>query len=216
MDLAYTQRNPTKHFTGLGLAVAFHVFLGYALVSGLAHKVVEVIKQPLDVKLIQEIKPPPPPEAKAPPPPQRTAAPPPPAYVPPPEVAVAPAPQAPTLAAVTTTPQPPAPPPVVQAAPAPHVPVRVAPVIDAARNCPKPEYPAAARRNEEEGTVVLRFLISPDGNVKDSAIASSSGSKRLDEAARDTLSRCRFKAGSVDGAPEASWATLKYTWRLDE
>lgn len=93
--------------------------------------------------------------------------------------------------------------------------VRVAPIINAAQNCQKPEYPSASRRLEEEGTVQLRFLVGIDGLVIQSQVEKSSGFARLDEAARAGLSKCQFKPGTVDGKPEQSWATMKYTWRLE-
>lgn len=111
-------------------------------------------------------------------------------------------------AAPAPEPPPPAP------APAPRPAVRVPPVVTAA-SCERPEYPAASRRLEETGTVVLRFLIAEEGRVVDSKVESSSGSPRLDEAARQALSKCKFKPGTVDGVPEQSWASMKYTWRLD-
>jgi protein TonB len=94
-------------------------------------------------------------------------------------------------------------------------PVRVAAHLQASGTCQKPEYPALSRRREEQGSVMLRFLIGTDGNVLESQIAQSSGFARLDEAARAALSKCQFKPGTVDGTPEPSWASLKYTWRLD-
>jgi len=94
-----------------------------------------------------------------------------------------------------------------------HVPVRTSPVVDS-RFCSKPEYPSASRRFEESGVVVLNFLIDADGRVVQSNIHSSSGYERLDEAARQALSLCRFKPGTVDGKPEKSWHKLKYVWKL--
>ena len=41
MNFAESQRNPGKHPTGLIIVVIMHVLLGYALVSGLAKKVVD-------------------------------------------------------------------------------------------------------------------------------------------------------------------------------
>ena len=82
-------------------------------------------------------------------------------------------------------------------------------------NCAKPEYPSASRRLEEEGTVSLRFLVGTDGKVIESEVEKTSGYKRLDEAARAALSRCQFRAATVDGKPEQGWATMKYTWRLE-
>jgi periplasmic protein TonB len=116
------------------------------------------------------------------------------------------------IASVSATP---APPPAPAAPPPPVVAVRTAPIINAAASCQKPEYPSASRRNEEEGTVQLRFLIGPEGNVLESQVEKSSGFTRLDEAARSALSRCQFKPGMLNGKPEQSWASMKYTWRLE-
>lgn len=68
---------------------------------------------------------------------------------------------------------------------------------------------------EEEGTVSLKFLIGVDGKVMQADIEKSSGFVRLDEAARNALSKCQFRPGTVDGKPEQSWANIKYTWRLE-
>ena len=53
MDFAQQQRNPAKHLAGLTFVVLLHVAVIYALVNGLARKVVEVIKQPLETKIIE-------------------------------------------------------------------------------------------------------------------------------------------------------------------
>jgi protein TonB len=68
---------------------------------------------------------------------------------------------------------------------------------------------------EEEGTVQLKFLVGADGKVLESVVEKSSGFRRLDEAARAGLSKCQFKAATVDGKPQQSWASMKYTWRLE-
>jgi protein TonB len=211
-DYASRQRKPSKHLLGLGLVVVLHLLLFWAINSGLARAFVKKIKGPVEAVLLEDTQPdiPPPP----PPPPPKNLPPPPPAYVPPVEVPVVnAAPAANAIAAVSATPQPPAPP----APTAPAVksePVRTGAVVNSA-NCEKPEYPSASRRMEEEGTVSLRFLIGPDGNVIQSEIEKSSGYKRLDEAARAGLSRCQFRPATVDGKPEQAWASMKYTWRLE-
>ena len=68
MDFAQQQRDPTRHLIGIGAVVILHVLVVWALVSGLARKVVEVVKGPIEVKVIEEIikKPPPPPEVVPP------------------------------------------------------------------------------------------------------------------------------------------------------
>jgi periplasmic protein TonB len=88
-------------------------------------------------------------------------------------------------------------------------------VIDSAVNCRKPVYPAASAREEEQGTVLLGFLIGKDGRVLQSQVQASSGFTRLDEAARAALSLCTFKPGTLDGIPEESRASMKYTWKLE-
>ncbi|HET9024451.1 MAG TPA: energy transducer TonB, partial [Burkholderiaceae bacterium] len=62
MDFAQQQRDPTRHLIGISAVVLLHVLVVWALVSGLARKVVEVVKGPIEVKVIEEIikKPPPP------------------------------------------------------------------------------------------------------------------------------------------------------------
>ncbi|NBQ06230.1 MAG: energy transducer TonB, partial [Betaproteobacteria bacterium] len=105
---------------------------------------------------------------------------------------------------------PPSPMPVVVAA----APVVTAAVISAS-SCEKPEYPSASKRLEEEGTVTLKFLVGADGKVIESAVEKSSGFRRLDEAARAGLSKCQFKPGTIDGKPQQTWASMKYTWRLE-
>ena len=212
MDYAQQQRDPTKHLVGLAIVALLHVLIIYALVTGLARKVVDVIKKPIETKIVEEAKPPPPPETPPPPPPKLNTPPPP--FIPPPEVqiAIAPPPTA-TITSVTSTP----PPPVAAIAPAPppRAAVKTAPVIDAARNCAKPEYPPASARAEETGTVTVRFVIDTDGKAIQSQVVRSSGHKRLDEAARAALSLCHFTPGTVDGKPERSTVDIQYVWKLE-
>ncbi|MBV2234996.1 MAG: energy transducer TonB [Sterolibacterium sp.] len=210
------RKGPTNHLVGFGIVVLLHVVTAYALMSGLARKVVEVVKAPIETKIIEETQKTP--EVDEPPPPPPKLAPPPPPYIPPPEVNIAVQPTtAPSNAITVVTTEKPkeAPPPPQPAAP-PKPAVRTAPVIDAARSCEKPEYPAASKRMEEEGTVTLNFLIDVDGKVIDSRVEKSSGYARLDQAARTALGKCKFKPGTVDGKPEQSWASIKYTWQLED
>ncbi len=48
-------------------------------------------------------------------------------------------------------------------------------------------YPERARQRGDEGTVVLRITVDPTGRVLDVAVARSSGSPILDDAARDMM-----------------------------
>jgi protein TonB len=206
MNYARQQKDPTKQAIGFAVVILLHLGLGYAFMNGLGRSAIEVIKQPLETKLIEEVKPPDTP----PPPPPPKVAPPPPPFIPVPDIQIRTAPANAITAVTTVKPveaPPPPPPPKAE-------PVRKSPVIDASRNCRLPEYPAVSRRMEEQGTVVLEMLIDTDGRVSDSKVAQSSGHPRLDEAAREALSLCKFVPGTIDGRPEKSWWPIKYTWRL--
>lgn len=187
------QRDSSRRLAGLAVVVAFHAALIYALVHGLARQIVEVVRQPLETKIIEEIKAPPP--DKPPPPPPKLTTPPPP-YIPPPEVQVQAPVSAPTITAVTSEP------------------VRTAAVVDA-NTCEKPAYPAASLRANEVGIVRLSFLINTDGKVLDSKVERTSGSRRLDQAARAGLSLCKFKPATVNGKPERTWGRIEYVWKIE-
>lgn len=218
MSYAQPQDGATKRLTGLVAVVIFHVILGYALVNGLARKIVEVVSQPLETKIIEELKKLP--QDKPPPPPPPKFVPPPPPYIPPPEVQVQVPVSASTLAITAVTTAKPAEPvaaPGQRVAPAPvqrAAPVRTPAVVDA-RACDKPEYPPAALRANETGIVLLAFLIDVNGAATEGKIERSSGSRRLDEAALKALGLCRFRPATVDGKPERAWARIEYEWKLD-
>src|SRR3982751_2391369 len=82
VNFAESQRNPGKHPTGLIIVIIMHVLLAYALVSGLAKKVVDKVLV-TETKLVEAPPPPPPPPPQNLPPPPPNL-PPPPVYVPPP------------------------------------------------------------------------------------------------------------------------------------
>src|SRR5919206_2773884 len=102
-----------RRVTGLVVTVIFHIALIYALMHGLARKIVKVVPPPLETKIIAEAKPAPP-EKPPPPPPKFT--PPPLPYIPPPEVQIQVPVQPPPT--ITVAPQPTPPPPVFVPTPA--------------------------------------------------------------------------------------------------
>ena len=223
-ESTYIQNNARRKLIGLGGVVVLHILLFWAIQSGLTRTVLQKMPNVVQAILLEERQPEPPaPTPPAPPPPKPQPAPPitpPPSYVPPAETPVVTAPAAQAIAAVSSTPPPtPAPPapasPSAAAPSKPSPPVRTAAGVSTGVTCEKPEYPAASRRMEEEGTVSLRFLVAVDGKVIQSEIEKSSGYKRLDEAARAGLSKCQFRPATVDGKPEQAWASIKYTWRLE-
>lgn len=202
----------------MALVVVLHLLVGWAIQSGLSREVGRKIQVVADVLLLSEDKPRAPEAPRRPPSPAPAPAPPVQGAAPPAPLLPAPAVSALSPQAVTVAPAAPATLSVSPTAPpAPGTrsePVRTVAVVNAAQ-CEKPEYPAASRRMEEEGTVHLRFLIGVDGKVIQSEIEKSSGFKRLDEAARAALGRCQFRPATVDGQPEQAWAGMRYTWRLE-
>ena len=79
----------------------------------------------------------------------------------------------------------------------------------------KAEYPKASLMNEEQGTTSMSFLVNPDGSVAESKLEKTSGFKNLDKAALKSLSACKFKPGTKDGAPAQTWTKVDYAWKLD-
>jgi len=213
---------------GIAIVLGLHLLLGWALLSGLAQRMVDVVRSPLETRLIEEVKPPPPlpPETLLPPP---KLAPPPPSFVPPPEVNAAPPPTpAPTI--TTTTVAPPVTPVTIAPPPAPAAPPAPPPVASArlagkparieVASCARPEYPDAAARAETVGTTKILFAVDAGGGVSRADIERPSGPTRehrlLDRAAVAALSKCRFSPGTDDnGAPVGGFAVVDYVWKLD-
>lgn len=79
----------------------------------------------------------------------------------------------------------------------------------------QPVWPQASLRNEEQGTVVLAFLIDTDGKAIDSKIVKTSGYRRLDAAARYALAQCTYKPGTADGKPVMGWMQTTFIWKLE-
>ena len=192
-------------YTGLGVVAALHIVIGYALVSGLARKAVEVIQKPLETVLIQEVTlpPPPPPKIIQPPAPRapRAEAPPPP-FVPPPEVTPPPS-AAPAIESVTTPP----PTPVAIAAPppAPAAPAKT----DIGIACPtqaKPEIPSKALQEGTSGMVRARATIR-GGMVQEVAILS--GPRLFHAAVRAAMQAYRCTA------PDGTVAEQEFTFRIE-
>ena len=65
--------------------------------------------------------------------------------------------------------------------------------IRATGSIPRPPYPTISQENGEEGTVVLKIMVSPEGKVTNVGVAKSSGFARLDRAARNAGKSGRFQ-----------------------
>lgn len=99
----------------------------------------------------------------------------------------------------------------------PAVPTVARTVSLAEANCPKPAYPAEARRTGAEGVTTLSFDVDAAGKVTRVAILEHSGStdahRALDALALETVQKCAFPP-----APGflAGTSRVAYTWRISE
>lgn len=75
-------------------------------------------------------------------------------------------------------------------------------------------YPSFSKRSGEQGTVVVRLIISEAGEVEDVAILQSSAFPRLDRAATDIGRRYRFKPFLVNGSPQRISTNLLIKFNL--
>jgi len=128
------------------------------------------------------------------------------------EAPVAPPPPVLTITAV-------APPPNAVAAPANVKGNGDAPVVPPdfsadQLNNPGPRYPAASRRAHEEGTVMLKVLVAPDGRAQELSVATSSGFRRLDDAALATVKRWAFLPAKKAGQAVSAWVLVPVTFDL--
>lgn len=79
---------------------------------------------------------------------------------------------------------------------------------------PRPTYPPQSRRMGEEGKVVLRILVNQAGRPERVEVQTSSGSIRLDEAARQAALRALFKPHRENGVPVAVYAMVPINFSL--
>jgi len=163
-------------------------------------------------------EPPPPPKPKPEPPkprPQPKPAPKPqPKPQPKPVVKPQPAPSAAASAAAGPSGKESAPVPKAPSAPVDPDRPRVVGSVDYLGKRPTPEYPRISQRRGEQGRVIVRVLISPEGRVIDASVRSSSGHERLDEAALKAVRSARFKPYTENGHAYRALADIPFDFVL--
>lgn len=80
---------------------------------------------------------------------------------------------------------------------------------------PRPLYPSTSLRFNEQGKTTVRVLIGANGLAERAEIAKSSGYKRLDDAALNTVMRWRYVPGKRGGVAEAMWFDVPINWTLN-
>lgn len=77
-----------------------------------------------------------------------------------------------------------------------------------------PRYPHESRRLKEQGTVVLEVLLKLDGRVERIAVRTSSGFRRLDNAALEAVRRWRWSPRVLDGEQVAVRGLVEIPFQL--
>jgi len=77
-------------------------------------------------------------------------------------------------------------------------------------------YPRESLINHEQGTVILRVLVSADGLVQAVEIERTSGYIRLDHAARDAVRGWSFHPALRNGTAQSAWALVQVTFNLQQ
>jgi len=197
---AYAQHDSSffsRRTTVFLLIVGLHAVLIYGLVTGLAHRVIQAIPQPMQAVVLQ---PPRTPNEPPPPPPQ-------PKFSPPrvdeyikPEIRIDDPPDTDTAPVLTAQPQEPLLPPQT----APKVMNRV--LGGPGKGFPNTEdyYPSVARRTGERGIAAVRVCVDDKGRLTaDPTLAQSSGSASLDGGSLKLAKAGsgHYRATTEDGLP---------------
>jgi periplasmic protein TonB len=201
----------TRRTVVLFAIVGLHVFIAWALATGLARRAIELVAPPIQTEVVEEVKkedqppPPPPPQMERPP-----------VEIPPPDVAIEVPVETQTTAIqdVTDKPVPKAPPPPP---PPPKPRNLVAP--KPGKNFPTAEeyYPPASKRLGEEGSANVHVCVGPNGKLtEDPTLAQTSGSARLDEGALKLAKAAsgHYQPGTEDGQPTAACTVFKIKFEL--
>jgi len=78
-----------------------------------------------------------------------------------------------------------------------------------------PVYPAASRREGEEGTGLFRVLVDERGRPIEVQVLKTSGFPRLDEAAMTAIRKWTFSPAMQSGAAVKSWTRVSVAFRLE-
>jgi len=213
MSYVLSRPSPFQRSGLLGVVIGLHVGI-FLLILAAKTIAPQIMEMPLVVDLLQAPEMEKPPEAKPlpvvkPQPVKQHPTPTP--KTPPPAIetttSTVAAPSAPAVAAPDPKPAP--------AAPAAEPVSQARFDADYLRN-PAPAYPPLARRMGEEGKVILRVSVNPQGTADSVEIRTSSGSPRLDEAAQKTVRNWKFIPAKRGDAAIQSWVLVPIIFKLEQ
>jgi periplasmic protein TonB len=183
----------TKRTAVIAAILALHVFLIWALATGLARRAIEVLAPPIQTQIVEEVK-----KEEAPPPPPPPQFERPPVEIPPPDVTInMPAEENTTAIRVTQT--------VAKAAPVAAVAAKPGTGVSFGKGFPNSDdyYPDASRRLEEQGTVTVHVCVGPDNKLTEEPTIAKSVNARLDGGALKLAKAGsgKYIAATEDGKP---------------
>jgi protein TonB len=88
--------------------------------------------------------------------------------------------------------------------------------LDATRHNLPPHYPEEARRLGQRGSVDLLIHVAPDGSVTGVDVQQGSGTRMLDQAAREAALHWHFRPGKRDGQTVASDFPINVTFDFND
>jgi periplasmic protein TonB len=201
----------TRRTIVLFAIIALHVFIAWALATGLARRAIELVAPPIQTEVVEEVQkkdeppPPPPPQMERPP-----------VEIPPPDVAIEVPQETQTTAIVDVTDK-----PVPHAPPPPPAPVakkvQVAPKPGKGFPSSEDYYPPASKRLGEEGSANIHVCVGPNGKLtEDPTLAQTSGSARLDDGALKLAKAAsgHYTPGTEDGQATAMCTVFKIKFEL--
>ncbi|WP_415887574.1 energy transducer TonB [Neptuniibacter sp. QD29_5] len=77
-----------------------------------------------------------------------------------------------------------------------------------------PEYPRKAMRKRQQGTVLLRVLVGPQGRNLEVKLYKSSGYESLDEAAIEAVKGWQIEPAMIDGQRVSAWVEVPVTFSI--
>lgn len=211
-----SHRTRWEAWLGVALVVGVHALALYGLWSyRLLPSPAETVT--LFVNLIAPAPPPEPPKPEPPrPPPKPRPVEPPPPPPPEPQQLVVEAPVVAPSEPVAPPPPEPPPQPVIELPPPSAEPLSLAGELSA--TCPlriPPAYPVLSRRLGEQGKVVLRVELDAQGAVSSAYVVSSSGVRRLDDAALAAVRQWRCNPAQRGGVAVRATALQPFNFILE-
>ena len=199
------QKAPGRSAVGFAVVVALHAVLIWALMNGLGHKMIDVIKGPLVTKIIAAPKPPP---DKTPPPPPPDLVKPPPPYIPTPQINVETPSDSNAITAPTTSGPPPA------AAPPPP-PVADVDVSERPISSTKPVYPPSLVDDEVEGYADVECDVDTTGHTSNCKVDEVSGSSLFGASALAFARSSIYSPATHNGVPVMGHHRWRVRFKLD-